>query len=130
MAAILKSDDNLSLASSVSLNQESNEKLLNELFSLMINMLTNNDSSERRHVGVKCSICERINFNLDRYRCIICKDYDHCGKCFEDKRVNLLINSNLIAVNNKDYTYSRINDNTQDILDWCLISNSIFDKFN
>jgi exonuclease III len=43
-----------------------------------------------------------------------CKNNNTNGVELED----LLINSNLIAVNNKD------------ILDWCLISNSIFDKFN
>jgi next-to-BRCA1 protein 1 len=86
MAAILEPDDSLALSN---LNEDNKEKLLNEMFSLIINMIRQDDQSGRRHFGVKCNLCERKNFNLDRYRCLICKDYDICGKCFEDKRVNL-----------------------------------------
>jgi exonuclease III len=40
----------------------------------------------------------------------------------------LLLNTNLLVANNNECTYHRMNDNSQDILDWCLISNNIHDK--
>ena len=53
-----------------------------------------------------------------------CKSTNSNGILLEE----LIINSNLINANNKDPTYHRIQDNSSDILDWCLISNSLYQK--
>ena len=89
MSAMPKPDENeLSLTRFQNANDDQKEKIIKEFFSLILN-LEKDEEVGRRHTGIKCKICERKNFNLDRYACIICKEYDLCGKCFEDKRVNL-----------------------------------------
>jgi hypothetical protein len=54
-----------------------------------------------------------------------CKNNNSNGELLDD----LIINSNYMTVNNKDATFYRINDNSRDILDWCLISNNMHKNF-
>ena len=35
----------------------------------------------------------------------------------------------MIIINNKDPTFHRVSDNSCDILDWCIISNNLHQKF-
>ena len=63
------------------------KKNLIELFSNLFESISDEDSI-RCHSGIVCKVCEIKNFYLDRYRCMICKDYDLCGKCFEDKKIS------------------------------------------
>ena len=41
----------------------------------------------------------------------------------------ILINTNLIQLNNKQPTYHRTHDNSSDILDWILVSNNLYSQF-
>lgn len=43
--------------------------------------------------------------------------------------VNIVLNTNYIAVNNKDITFHRLHDNSKDILDWILISPNLAEYF-
>ncbi|KAK4471642.1 hypothetical protein MN116_005051 [Schistosoma mekongi] len=36
-----------------------------------------------KHVGVTCNGCSRRDFRFRRYKCLICRDYDLCGTCFD-----------------------------------------------
>ena len=35
---------------------------------------------------VSCSGCNSTQIYSDRYRCLVCVDYDLCGNCFEERR--------------------------------------------
>jgi hypothetical protein len=34
---------------------------------------------------VSCSVCRLEGFRIDRYKCLICNDYDQCAQCFEKR---------------------------------------------
>ena len=55
-------------------------------------MLMNKDGyfsiNHPSHEGVTCDSCENCNFIVDRYKCLICEDYDLCGKCFETRKIS------------------------------------------
>ena len=38
------------------------------------------------HYGVSCDGCSKENIFGYRYKCAICKDYDLCSNCFEDRK--------------------------------------------
>lgn len=42
------------------------------------------DKNRNRH-QVQCNICELQNFDIDRYKCLICTSYDICAECFEKR---------------------------------------------
>ena len=39
----------------------------------------------RNHHRVTCSVCGLENFQVDRYKCLICVDYNVCAQCFEKR---------------------------------------------
>lgn len=41
------------------------------------------NSNEHR---VTCNICDLKNFQVDRYKCLICNNYDLCAHCFEKRQ--------------------------------------------
>lgn len=41
------------------------------------------------HYNVICDVCKAQNFNYYRYKCTVCKDYDQCGDCFEQRKTSL-----------------------------------------
>ncbi|XP_047131757.2 dual specificity mitogen-activated protein kinase kinase dSOR1 [Hydra vulgaris] len=41
------------------------------------------------HQYVQCDACNKINFVVDRYKCLVCEDYDLCGECFESRKISL-----------------------------------------
>jgi hypothetical protein len=55
-----------------------------------------------------------------------CRNTNKNGEILED----LLINPNLITLNSNKPTFYRMHDNSSDILDWFLISNNFYNKFD
>ena len=49
---------------------------------------TDDSVIRRKHKGVVCDYCGRKEFSLDRYKCLICEDYDLCGHCFEQRKTS------------------------------------------
>ena len=45
-----------------------------------------NIDDEKVNYGCVCDYCGKKNFTEYRYKCLICQDYDLCGKCFEERR--------------------------------------------
>jgi len=45
------------------------------------------NTPEPRHIGVTCDGCEASHFNGQRYRCLICTNYDLCQNCFRDSEM-------------------------------------------
>ncbi|CAH8549241.1 unnamed protein product [Schistosoma guineensis] len=39
-----------------------------------------------KHEGVTCNGCSRRDFRFRRYKCLICRDYDLCGTCFDNQQ--------------------------------------------
>ncbi|CAH8546130.1 unnamed protein product [Schistosoma rodhaini] len=39
-----------------------------------------------KHEGVTCNGCSRRDFRFRRYKCLICRDYDLCGTCFDSQQ--------------------------------------------
>lgn len=66
---------------------------------------------------------------------IICGDLNTKSKIFGCKTTilngsileDIILESHLIVVNNRNPTYHRTHDNNLDILDWALVSNSLYD---
>lgn len=57
-----------------------------ELLKLLVEL---NNSREKIDCHTcKCDVCEREDFTQYRYKCLICNDYDQCGKCFEKRVVS------------------------------------------
>ena len=42
---------------------------------------------DKINFGCTCDYCDKKNFTEYRYKCLICDDYDLCGKCFEERRL-------------------------------------------
>ena len=40
------------------------------------------------HIGIKCDCCLASDFRNYRYKCLICKDYDLCGDCYESSKTS------------------------------------------
>ena len=86
-------------APSLSNSQESkNESLANQLASISANSLihkfflyVNKDGyfsiMSPSHVGIKCDACGKEDFVVDRYKCLICTNFDLCGDCFEARNI-------------------------------------------
>ncbi|CAH8502827.1 unnamed protein product [Schistosoma turkestanicum] len=41
-----------------------------------------------KHGGVTCNGCARRDFRFRRYKCLVCRDYDLCGSCFDSQLEN------------------------------------------
>ncbi|XP_012556455.1 tyrosine-protein kinase fyna [Hydra vulgaris] len=39
------------------------------------------------HKNVTCQACNQVNFVVDRYKCLVCNEYDLCGVCFESRKI-------------------------------------------
>ncbi|XP_055334516.1 E3 ubiquitin-protein ligase KCMF1-like [Paramacrobiotus metropolitanus] len=37
----------------------------------------------RIHEGIRCDVCAKVGFVDRRYKCLVCADYDECGKCHD-----------------------------------------------
>ena len=48
-----------------------------------INMIPNKDM----HYCI-CDFCKKSNFTEYRYKCLVCDDYDLCGRCFESRNLS------------------------------------------
>jgi hypothetical protein len=55
---------------------------------------------------------------------LACKSNNKNGEILEE----IILNTNLIIINNKQPTYHRLHDNSTEILDWFLISDNMHDK--
>nr|CAH8849858.1 unnamed protein product [Trichobilharzia regenti] len=40
----------------------------------------------KEHGGVTCNGCSRRDFRFRRYKCLVCRDYDLCGTCFDNQQ--------------------------------------------
>ena len=58
-------------------------KLLEKLEELSTSLSTNKDIH-----NCTCDCCKKTDFTEYRYKCLICNDYDLCGKCFEKRNIN------------------------------------------
>uniref|UniRef100_A0A5K3FTS5 RING-type E3 ubiquitin transferase n=2 Tax=Mesocestoides corti TaxID=53468 RepID=A0A5K3FTS5_MESCO len=47
---------------------------------------TANEAMTPRHEGVKCDACNANAFQLRRYKCLRCIDFDLCGYCYDNQR--------------------------------------------
>nr|VZH99972.1 unnamed protein product [Spirometra erinaceieuropaei] len=43
-----------------------------------------------RHEDVTCDACNQSSFQLRRYKCLRCFDYDLCGDCFDNERESIM----------------------------------------
>ena len=39
------------------------------------------------HSGITCNVCKKDNFTVDRYKCLMCLNFNICGECFESRKV-------------------------------------------
>ena len=82
-----KSDDLLS-DESVDAESSQDEIDLDETDSVnYINNYINKMPSKDMHFCV-CDFCKKTNFTEYRYKCLVCDDYDLCGRCFESRNVS------------------------------------------
>ena len=47
-----------------------------------------NSCSANNIHDVSCQVCNVPKIYSDRYRCLVCVDYDLCGFCFEERRIS------------------------------------------
>ncbi|XP_012563273.2 uncharacterized protein LOC105847951 [Hydra vulgaris] len=78
-------------------DNDNNEKVMNN-FNDIINDLVHHvflgmnkygyfSINSPSHKNVTCSACKHNDFVVDRYKCLVCKDYDLCGVCFESRKI-------------------------------------------
>jgi hypothetical protein len=47
-----------------------------------------NFNDDELNYQCRCDNCGKENFTEYRFKCLICKDYDLCGRCFEERKLN------------------------------------------
>lgn len=50
--------------------------------------MSNKTNDETNVHDVQCQICQSKKIYSDRFKCLVCDEFDLCGICFEEKREN------------------------------------------
>jgi hypothetical protein len=71
-------------------NKSSNENPGNnpEAINITPNIIERDKSPNKKLPMYRCDVCKKEDFLEYRYKCLICEDYDQCGKCFERRKIN------------------------------------------
>ena len=64
------------------------KKKREELEALSLRILESIAGFFEIHFGIVCDSCLQSDFCDYRYKCLICKDYDLCGNCYEKRKVS------------------------------------------
>ena len=75
------------LSNDRSINEFANKTEIESNAPNEINKYPNINSNKDAH-SCKCDVCEKVDFLEYRYKCLICENYDQCGKCFESRKIN------------------------------------------